>query len=202
MTEAPAENYLLDCRQPHAEILEIATRTIWQSVEPISREEFAMLTLAEGIVPVGLGCGVMDAHYFRQSPGAVEPGPVEDRFIEGRRFIHCANPPAEGPERFTPGGPMRLTVDKHHTLIFEAGTELTIIRTETGEEFIQVISASPEGGGLLQEHTVEPNSFELPNGWHLRSNRATERTVIDLPNPTEAWFFADGSSFQGPVSLR
>ena len=77
MTEAPAENYLLDCRQPHAEILEIATRTIWQSVEPISREEFAMLTLAEGIVPVGLGCGVMDAHYFRQSPGAVEPGPVD-----------------------------------------------------------------------------------------------------------------------------
>jgi hypothetical protein len=92
-------------------------------------------------------------------------------------------------------------VDKHHTIIFDAGRELTIIRTETGADFIQVISASPEGGGLLQENAVEADEFALPSGWHLRSEPVAERTVIELPNPTEAWFFANGSSFQGPVSL-
>ena len=201
MTEVPAETYLMDCQQPHAEVLEVATRTVWQSVEPMSREEFAQLALPEGMVPVGIGCGVMDAHYFRQSPGAEAPGPVRDRLIDGRRFIHCANPSAAGPERPIRDGPARLMVDKHHTIIFEAGRELTIIRTETGSDFIQVISASPEGGGLLQENAVEADDFALPSGWHLRLEPVAERTVIDLPNPTEAWFFANGSSFQGPVIL-
>ncbi len=201
MNETPAANYLVDCQQPHAEVLEVATRTVWQSVEPISREEFAALTLPEGVIPVGIGCGIMDAHYFRQSPGAAAPGPVRDRIIEGRRFIHCANPPAAGPENPIPDGPVRLMVDKHHTIIFEAGRNLSIIRTETGADFIQVISASPEDGGLLQGNAVEADYFELPSGWHLRSEPVTKRSVIDLPNPTEAWFFANGSSFQGPISL-
>ena len=200
MNETPAANYLVDCQQPHAEVLEVATRNVWQSVEPISREEFAALTLPEGVVPVGVGCGVMDAHYFRQSPGAAAPGPVRDRIIEGRRFIHCANPPAAGPESPIPDGPARLMVDKHHTIIFEAGRELTIIRTENGADFIQVISASPEGGGLLQDNAVEADDFALPSGWHLRLEPVVERTVINLPNPTEAWFFPDGSSFQGPIT--
>ena len=92
-------------------------------------------------------------------------------------------------------------VDKHHTLIFEAGSALNLIRTETGTDFVQVISASPEGGGLLQDGTVEADDFELPASWQLRTVQAEKRLVIDLPNPTEAWFFANGSSFQGPVSL-
>ena len=201
MTEVPTENYLIDCLQPHAEVLEVATQTVWQSVEPISHVEYAQLALPEGIVPVGIGSGVMDAHYFRQSPGAEAPGPVRDRFINGRRFIHCANPPAAGAERPIPDGPARLIVDKHHTLIFEAGSELTIIRTETGADLIQVISASPEGGGLLQENAVGADDFALPSRWQLRTETITERTVIDLPNPTEAWFFPNGSSFQGPITL-
>ena len=201
MTEVPAGNRLIDCQQPHAEVIELATRTIWQSAEPLSREELAALVLPEGIAPVGTGCGVMDAHYFRQSPGAEGPGPVSERIIDGRRFIHCANPPATGPETPIPGGPARLMVDKHHTLIFEAGRAMTIIRSDSGWEFVQVISASPEGGGLLQSDRPETAGFELPDGWQQRTETAAERTIIDLPNPTEAWFFPDGSSFQGPVDL-
>ena len=201
LTEVPTENYLINCQQPHAEVIELATRTVWQSVEPISHNEFAQLALPDGIAPVGVGCGVMDAHYFRQSPGAKGPGPVNVRFIDGRRFIHCANPPAAGPDKPIPDGPARLMVDKHHTLIFEAGSELTLITTEAGTDLIQVISASPEGGGLLQEHAVEADEFALPLGWQLRLQPVTKRTVIDLPNPTEAWFFSNGSSFQGPVTL-
>ncbi len=201
MTEIPAENYLINCQQPHAEVLEVATRTVWQSVEPITAEEFAQLNLPDGIAPVGLGSGVMDAHYFRQSPGADESGPVRSRIIDGRRFIHCANPPAAGAEMPIPDGPARLMVDKHHTLIFEVGSELSVIRTETGAEYIQVISASPQGGGLLQDKVVEPVAFVLPKGWSLRTEPVTDTRFIDLPNPTECWFFPDGTSFQGPVSL-
>ncbi len=167
----------------------------------MSHEELTQLVLPEGVTPVGVGCGVMDTHYFRPSPGAEVPGPVTDRLIHGRRFIHCANPPVTGPERPFPDGPARLMVDKHHTIIFEAGSELTLIRTETGADLVQVISASPEGGGLLQESAVEANDFALPSGWQLRLKPVTKSTVIDLPNPTEAWFFANGSSFQGPVTL-
>ena len=53
-------------------------------------------------------------------------------------------------------------VDKHHTLVFEAGSTLNLIRIETGNDFVQVISASPEGGGLLQDGAVEADDFELP----------------------------------------
>lgn len=201
MTEVPAENHLIDCQQPHAEVLELATRTVWQSSEPISHEAFAQLDLPEGIVPVGIGSGVMDAHYFRQSPGAHAPGPVRCRLIDGRRFIHCANPPAAGPETPIPNGPTRLMVDKHHTLIFEVGSELTIIRTEDGTDLIQVISASPEGGGILQKNAAQSVDLALPIGWSLRTEPVTKRRVIHLPNPTEAWFFSNGSSFQGPATL-
>lgn len=201
LTEVPAKNHLTNCQQPHAEVIEVATRRVWQSVKPISHEEFSQLALPEGIVAAGINSGVMDAHYFRASPGAEVPSPVRDRFIDGRRFIHCANAPAAGPERPIPDGPQRIVVDKHHTIIFEAGSELTIIRTEADAQLIQVINASPEGRGLLQKNVAEVSDFNLPSGWHLRSVPVSKRTVIDLPNPTEAWFFADGSSFQGPVSL-
>ena len=193
---------MIDCQQPHAEVIEVATRTVWQGVKPITHEELAQLDLPHGFAPVGVGSAVMDEHYFRQSPGAEAPGRVTERIIDGRRFVHCANPPATGPERPITDGPARLMVDKHHTIIFEVGSELNIIRTESGADFIQVISATPEGGGLLQENAVEEDYFKLPSGWNLRSEPVTKRTVIDLPNPTEAWFFANGSSFQGPVTLK
>jgi len=200
MTEIPSTNHIIDCHLPHAEVLESETRAVWQSVDPISREEFATLDLPEGFVPIGLGRAVMDSHYFRQSPGASTSGPVSVRIIDGRRFIHCANPPENGSEQPIANGPVRLMVDKHHTIVFEAGRELSIIRTEDGADYVQVISASPEGGGLLQEDTVQAYNFTLPSGWQLRSEQVSERTVIHLPNPTEAWFFPDGSSFQGPIS--
>ena len=200
MNEERTNNHLFDCQSPHAEVIELATRTVWQSFEPMSRDDLARLLLPEGISPVGVGRGMMDAHYFRRSPGAT-PGVVNEKTIAGRRFFHCANPAAGGPQQPIPNGPARLVVDKHHSIVFEAGRELNIIRTDIGTELIQVISASPQGGGLLQASAVESVGLELPAGWQLRSEHVAERTVIDLPNPTEAWFFPDGSSFQGPITL-
>jgi hypothetical protein len=99
------------------------------------------------------------------------------------------------------GDPKLMRVDKHHSLIFEEGREVLVIRDADGRDFVQVISASPAGGGLLQQEGAATGGAEipLPEGWSLRTETLASRTTIHLPNPTEAWFFANGASFQGPI---
>jgi len=193
----PEHNRLIDCRELHGEVLDLATGTVWQSRQPISRDEYAGLDLPAKHVKVGIGSGVMDAHYFRRSPGADADGPVAERRIGGHLFIHCANPPPGGPETPVGDDPKLLRVDKHHSLIFEAGTGFGVIRLPDGRDFVQVITATPKGGGLLQRNAS--SAFDLPDGWSLRIEKFATRTTLHLPNPTEAWFFANGASFQGPV---
>jgi hypothetical protein len=41
----------------------------------------------------------------------------------------------------------------------------------------------------------------MPEGWCLRTEKLFARTTIHLPHPTEAWFFENGVSFQGPVEV-
>ena len=199
----PAHNLILDCHELHAELLDLETGTVWQSHRTISREAYEALVLPPHLRKVGIGTGVMDAHYFRRSPGADEDGPVATQEVEGHLFIHCANPPKDGPESPVDGGPQLLRVDKHHSLIFEAGSEVDVMRLPDERDFVQVIAATPQGGGLLQPEAVPPGEFEfrLPKGWTLRSEKLAVRTTIHLPNPTQAWFFQDGASFQGPVEL-
>ena len=198
MIAVPPENQLVNCREPHAEFLDTATGTVWQPHLPITAEEWAELTLPEPLVKLGLGRGAMDEHWFRCSPGAEAPGAVSERTVAGRRFIHCANPPAGGGDRPVQGGPVRLFVDKHHSLCFHAGRTAQILRLPDGREYVQVIEASPEGGGLLQQGRASM-APPLPDGWMLRGLLLDARTVVHLPSPTEAWFFANGASFQGPV---
>ena len=143
----PAHNLMVECQEPHAELLDLETATVWQSHRPISREAYAGLVLPPTLQKVGIGTGVMDGHYFRRSPGAHEDGPVAEREIEGHLFIHCANPPEGGPESPVAGGPRLLRVDRYHSLIFEAGREVDVIRLPDGRDFVQVIAATPEGGG-------------------------------------------------------
>ena len=197
----PAHNLIYDCHELHAELLDLETGTVWQSHRSISREAYEALVLPPSLRKVGIGTGVMDAHYFRRSPGADVDGAVATRDVGGHLFIHCANPPKEGAESPVDGGPRLLRVDKHHSLIFEAGAEVDVMRLPDGRDFVQVIAATPRGGGLLQPEAVPPGEFEfrLPEGWTLRSEKLAVRTTIHLPNPTQAWFFEDGSSFQGPV---
>jgi hypothetical protein len=197
--EIPPHNLLIDCREPHAEVLDLETGTVWQSHGPISRDAYEALSLPPRLVKIGIGSGVMDAHYFRRSPGDEADGPVAERELGGRLFIHCANPPAGGPETPVGNDPKLLRVDKHHSLIFEAGTELQLLQLPDGREFVQVIAARPEGGGPLQ--SAPAPELQLPSGWTTRTQKLDARKTIHLPSPTEAWFFANGASYQGPVEL-
>lgn len=201
--EIPAHNLMIDCHELHAEVMDLGTGTVWQSHLPISREAFTALVLPAKLIKVGVGAGVMDAHYFRRSPGADADGPVAERDIAGRLFIHCANPPKGGPETPVGDDPKLLRVDKFHSLIFEAGAEVDVIRLPDGRDFVQVIAATPRGGGLLQPE-ADPQSeleFHLPEGWALRTEKLAARATIHLPHPTQAWFFRNGASFQGPVEF-
>jgi len=199
--EIPAHNVLLDCQELHAELLDLETGRVWQSLRPITRETYDALRLPSNLLKVGIGRGVMDAHYFRRSPGAEADGPVAERDVEGHLFIHCANAPRGGGQSPIAGGPRLLHVDKHHSLIFEAGRAVDVIRVPDGRDFVQVIAAAPAGGSLLQAEATPPSCFELrlPDGWTLRTEQLAVRTTIHLPHPTEAWFFENGASFQGPV---
>jgi len=195
------ENVLIDCRELHCELLDLETGYVWQSHGPIGREAYLALDLPKTLIKVGIAAGVMDEHYFRRSPGAKVDGPVATRDIEGHRFIHCANPPKGGPETPVGDDPKLMRVEKHHSLIFNAGRELSIVRDESGRDFVQVISSSLEGGGILQDGVpdVGASGLSLPTGWHVRTEKLDAQTTIHLPNPTEAWFFASGASYQGPV---
>jgi hypothetical protein len=201
--DIPAHNLMVDCHELHAELLDLETRTVWQSHRPITGEAYDALALPSSLLKIGIGAGVMDTHYFRRSPGADVDGPLAERDIEGHLFVHCANPPKGGPETPVGDDPRLLRVDKHHSLIFEAGTEVDVIRLPDGRDFVQVIAAAPQGGSLLQPKGAPPSRLErpLPEGWVLRTEKLTVRTTIHLPNPTQAWFFANGASFQGPVDL-
>ena len=195
-SQIPEHNWMVDCHELHAELLDLETGTVWQSQQPISREACKVPDLPPNLRRVALGRGVMDAHYFARSPGAEADGPVAERDVEGHLFIHCANPPKGGPETPVGGDPKLLRVDKHHSLIFEAGREVDVIRLPDGRDFVQVVAvtASQAGGELRL-----PEQFALPSGWVMRTEKLAARTTIHLPHPTQAWFFENGASFQGPI---
>jgi len=194
-------NLLVDCRSLHGELLDLETGYVWQTHRPIDRTAYHALDLPKTLIKVGVGVGVMDEHYFRRSPGAEIDGPVATREIAGHLFIHCANPPKGGPETPLGPDPKLLRVEKHHSLIFHAGREVSVIRDESGRDFVQVIPSSREGDGILQDGAPEKGAAELPlpDGWSVRTEKLDTQTTIHLPNPTEAWFFASGASYQGPV---
>lgn len=201
----PTGNWIVACQEFHAEVLDLRAGSVWQCVQPTTAEAYEALELPDGVRKLGGGVGVMDAHYFRRSPGGEFDGPVEEREFGDRRWIHCASPPAGGPQFPVGDDPALLRVDKHHSLVFEAGREVDVLRLPERRDYLQVIAASPRGGGLLQPRELAEADValelpaELPAGWTLRTEKLSVRTVIHLPNPTEAWFFKSGASFQGPV---
>jgi len=180
---------LVGAQDLHGEILDPSTRNVWQSLEPITHEHFQALPLAPGWLRVGIGRGAMDEHWFTRSPGRREDGPMDLLEIGGRRFGHCARPASARSRPLGPGGPRRLLVDKHHVLRFEGGRQIPVLVDSAGDRFVHVIEGA-EGR--------EP--LAVPDGWKLECVSLKEDWVVALPNPTTAFFFANGDSFQGPIA--
>jgi hypothetical protein len=68
---------LIDAHELHGEAIDASTGNVWQSLEPISRDDDRELRLAPGWLRVGIGRAAMDEHWFTRSPGREEHGPME-----------------------------------------------------------------------------------------------------------------------------
>jgi len=205
MVEINKENYVVDCHDFHSELLEIETNTVWQSHRPMTRDALDNLELPYGIIKVGMGIikagvsrGTMDSTYFRRSPGALADGPLAVKTISGHLFFHCANAP-DNAERPFPGGPTLVRIDKFQSLVFEPGRRVDLFCLPDGREYVQVIAATSEGGGIIQSKESTRSELIVPESLSIRTEEIEACISIHLPNPSESWFFDNGSSFQGPV---
>ncbi len=174
------------------EVIDTTTGLVWMSAAPVTLTDFETLELDESLVKVGIAASSMDQAAFHSSPGA--PGePVLERVINGRLYINVAAPPS--PREWTapalPGGPTELLVNKTHLIGFDAGRAVTVMHLPEGD-FVELVG-EPEGDDALV----------LPPGGSLRRVFLEQPWVVDLPNPTRAffWFGAALRSFQGPVTI-
>lgn len=189
MTKIPESNFHTGAPDDlHMEIMDTRVRQVWQVLEPVARDEFQRLVLSPPFVKIGVGRGAMDGSYFRRSPGAETDGPMETMEYAGYLFSLCARPVGEPELPAGPEGPRRLLVDKHHTVIYRAGSPVRSIEVPDTSRYVQVI----EGGS-------EKTPLALPDGWTLHEEKAEEERIYHLPAPCTVFFFANGDSYQGPV---
>jgi hypothetical protein len=176
-------------RDTHAELFDPGTHDVWLSREPVTREWYDALVPPEPLVKSGFGRGEMDRAWFLCSPGAVEHGALRTRTIGERLFQLVARPDLAGAVAVgTDGFPRRLAVDKCHVLVFAAGRSIPILTSAEGRHFLPLVAAR-RGGAL-----------DLPAGWRLHEIDLANDWQVELPAPTETWWFANGASFQGPVT--
>ena len=177
-------NAVASPRASRGEIIDLATREVWQDWNPTPRDWWDALELEAPLVKAGYGCGNMDRMWFRRSPDADADGPVREREIAGRRFFYCARAPKD----IGQGNPRRMLVDKHHTLLYEAGREVRILTTAGGKDYVLVVEGIPGAPTPV-----------LPDGWRVRDVRIGKDWIVELPAPTETYWFEGMVSYQGPI---
>jgi hypothetical protein len=182
---------MISAQELHGEVLDPSTRNVWQTLEPITRDDYQALPLESGWLHVGIGRAAMDEHWFTRSPGKGEDGPMELLEIGGCHFGLCARPASTPSQPAGPDGPRMLLVDKHHVVCFLGGRQVNVLLDPDGNRFVHVI----EGG-------EGKASLALPGGWKLECVELTEDWVLQLPTPATVFFFANGDSYQGPLATH
>lgn len=193
-------NWIETGDQRAGEIMELATRNVWLSHKPLTREQYEALKLPEGFIKSGIGCASMDLAYFRRSPNAKQDGPLDTMEVDGRLFVRVARP---GQIESTQDGKaydglMIMHVDKHHSLLFKAGRTIEVMSFADGRDYVPVMHDSAIGiPGASRD-----NKRQLPEGWTVREIQLKHDLLVHLPTPTRAAFFLSAESFQGPVRLN
>ena len=170
------------------EIQNTETREVWMCCEPTTEARFSQMEPSPPFIKSGCGRASMDRAAFAHSPGRPDDFTAMD--CDGEPFRHVATPFGIIPPA-TEGGPMQISVDKHHLLGFDAGREVTVMELD-GMSFIEVVGSDEYDEDLT-----------LPQGARLQRHRLAEPFVVLLPEPTTAffWFGERLRSFQGPVDL-
>lgn len=174
----------------HMEIMDTGTRMVWQAMDSVSQEDYEALVVEAPYRKTGIGALSGYCSYFRKSPNADQEGPMETLELGGYSWSRCAQP--AGTPRFPAGpeGPTLIEVNKHHTIVYAAGSELFCLESAEGETYVQVV-----GGAAVEE-------LSIPDGWSRFSVKLEKETSVELPCPTSALFFSaqpELLSFQGPV---
>ncbi len=180
---------IIRARELHGEVFDPDANDVWQSLEPITREDFEALPLAAGWRHLGIGSAAMDECWFARSPGRDEDGPMDLLEIGGRQFGLCARPAGRPGRPAGPEGPVSLLVDKHHLLRYARGREIPVLEDPAGDRFVHVIEGGEGKAPLV-----------VPDGWKLELVFLVEDWVLALPNPTTAFFFSNGDGYQGPLA--
>ena len=106
----------------HMEIIDTQTMQVWQTMANVSLEEYNSLDLDDRYRRAGFGALTGWCSWFRSSPDAKEPGPMQTMEFGGHLWSYCAKP-MDGPT-YPAGddGPRRLSINKHHCILYRAGT--------------------------------------------------------------------------------
>ena len=187
----PAENFHPVEPGLHMEIMDAGTRMVWQAMANVSQEDYETLVVEAPYQKTGVGVLAGYCSYFRKSPNADHDGPMETLELGGYSWSRCAQP-AYAP-RFPagPDGPTQIEVNKHHTIVYAAGSELFCLESPESETSVQVVGTAAAAEALT-----------IPDGWSRSSVKLEEETSVELPCPTSALFFSaqpELLSFQGPV---
>jgi len=188
--QLPATGFVVNGgRDYYMEVKDNDTGLVWMGATPATAEQFAALTLTPSLSKVGIGLASMDRAAFRYSPGA-DDAPVRQRIIDGYLFINVASPGAMTPPTVA-GGPIKISVDKAHTIAFAAGRIVTIMSLPEGD-FVELVGDSSDDASRV-----------LPPGAALRTIELQQAWRVALPTPTCTFFWWGDSmrSFQGPVTL-
>ena len=190
MTSAMDLERLNACVRPvedRGEIADLERKEVWMSAEPNPRDWWETLEVAPPCRKAGYGHGTFDRAWFRRSPGMPEDGPAQRREFGGVSFIHVARIP-DPPERPSERGPVRLLVDKHHSVVFEKGRKVSIATAAGGRHFVR-----------LTENPVQHEPTPVPDGWSIREVVLDADWLVELPCPTETYWMDRAESYQGPI---
>ena len=192
-TGVPIENFHPPTGGLHLEIIDTSSMQVWQTMADVTLEQYKALKVEPPYREVGIGNGQarLSAHtsYFTRSPDAEQDGPMEKFEYGGLVWSNCARP-ADGPEHPAgPDGPVQMRVQKHHHIVYAAGSDISYLHTPDDEWFVQVIE------GLTGEAPAVS-----AEGWELRTVRTEKELIFHLPCPSTVFFFRNFDSWQGPVS--
>lgn len=183
--EVPAGNVTLAPRELHVEVMDPRTFDVWLHQAPLTAAEARAFRPEPPYFTSGVGHGAMDRAWFLRSPGSDGDGALESRRIGGREFVRVARP--LGFRGLAAGdAPTRVRVDKHHVLVFAAGSAVRVARLPDGHHYVQ--------------QTVGAAAAPAPPAdWEMRTLRPAQDWTVQVATPATVWFFRNLDSYIGPV---
>jgi len=184
----PVENFHPAGNGLHMEIMDTRSRQVWQTMSDVTQTEYQALAVEAPFVKIGIGALAGHLSYFRRSPGAAVDGAMDRMEYAGHTWSQCAKPDGAPRFPFGPDGPRQISVLKHHSIVFAAGSEVGYLRSPDGDYYVHVIAS----GAWIED-------LKLPSGWKHERVAIEKELTLHLPCPTTAFFFANFESYQGPV---